>query len=683
LTVIIGTAGHIDHGKTALVRALTGVDTDRLPEEKKRGISIDLGFAYMPAPNGAVIGFVDVPGHYRFIHNMLAGAAGIDFVLLVVALDDGVMPQTREHLAIIDLLGVRRGLVVLSKRDLVPPERVDQVHAEVDALLAETALAGADSVVVSSTTGEGAEVVRARLLAEATAFESRGHRGAFRLAVDRSFSLPGAGTIVTGTVMSGGVAVGDLVQLSPSGLMARVRGIHAQNQPAKVGRAGERCALNLVGSGVSRDAVRRGEVALDPTLHAPCSRIDTRLRLLDAKPAGQGIPVRLHHAAAEVGARVVFLSEDQWAQLVLDRPIAAAVGDRFVIRDVSGYGTLGGGEFVDVRAPARKRRSPERLRELAARAETDPAAALARLTAGPPYHVDLGGFGRDRALTQAEVGSIVAPLGLIVLSREGRQFAIGASCWVQLRQQIAERLRTFHATNPDLQGMPREPLRLSLSAVLPDQPFAVVLQHLAGRREVVVEGAWVRLPDHEARFTPAQGRIWQKVEPLLRGEARYRPPRVRDLACLLREREPEIRKLLKMAARMGRVDEIAPDHFFLRSVISEIVAVVAELSRSVPEHGFAAADLRDRLQNGRKVAIQILEFLDRHGVTLRRGDYRRLNPRRLDIFGPREAPEGVSAAKRIEDSAKRTPPRIHGEVARPSALPGRKSSVRTAATRET
>jgi selenocysteine-specific elongation factor len=648
LIVIIGTAGHIDHGKTALVRALTGVDTDRLPEEKKRGISIDLGFAYMPAPNGAVIGFVDVPGHYRFIHNMLAGAAGIDFVLVVVALDDGVMPQTREHLGIIDLLGVRRGLVVLSKSDLVSPERVDEVRAEADALLAETALAGANTVVVSSTTGEGVEAVRARLLAEAAAFEPRGDGGAFRLAVDRSFSLPGAGTIVTGTVMSGRVAAGDLVQLSPSGLMARVRGIHAQNRPAEAGRAGERCALNLVGSDISRDAIRRGEVVLDPALHAPASRIDAHLRFLgaEAKPTGQSIPVRLHHAASEVGARVVFLSEHQWVQLVLERPIAAAVGDRFVVRDVSGHGTLGGGEFVDLRAPARKRRSPERLRELAARAETDPAVALTKLLPGPPFYVDLVGFGCDRALTQAEVGSIATRLGLIVLPKQEQQFAIAARLWVQLRQEVAEAVRGFHAANPDLQGMPREPLRLSLSAHLPAQVFAAALQRLAGKQELVVEGAWVRLPGHEARFTPAQGRLWQKVEPLLQGDARYRPPRVRDLACLLREPEPEIRKLLKMAARMGRVDEVAPDHFFLRGVMSEIVDVVAELSSSIPDSGFTAADLRDRLQNGRKVAIQILEFLDRHGVTLRRGDYRRLNPKRLEIFGMRSASGGVSLSER-------------------------------------
>jgi selenocysteine-specific elongation factor len=634
LTVIIGTAGHIDHGKTALVRALTGVDTDRLPEEKKRGISIDLGFAYMPAPNRAVIGFVDVPGHYRLIHNMLAGAAGIDFVLLVVALDDGVMPQTQEHLAIIDLLGIRRGLVVLSKRDLVTPERVDEVRAEVDTLLAETALAGANTVVVSSTTGEGVEAARARLLAEAAAFKPRDDGGAFRSAVDRSFSLPGAGTIVTGTVMSGRVAVGDLVQLSPSGLMARVRGIHAQNRPAEAGRAGERCALNLVGSDISRDAIRRGEVVLDPALHAPASRIDARLRFLDAetKPKGQSIPVRLHHAATEVAARVVFLSEDQWVQLVLERPIAAAIGDRFVVRDVSGRGTLGGGEFVDLRAPGRKRRSPERLRELAARAEADPAVALTSLLSGSPFYVDLVGFGRDRAMTQAEVTSIAARLGLIVFPKQEQRSAIAARLWVQLRQQIAEALRGFHATNPDLQGMPRERLRLSLSARLPAQVFAAALQCLAGQRELVAEGAWVRLPGHEARFTPAQGRLWQKVEPLLRGDARYRPPRVRDLACLLREPEPEIRKLLKMAARMGRVDEVAQDHFFLRSVMSAIVDVVAELSSSVPGSGFTAADLRDRLQNGRKVAIQILEFLDRHGVTMRRGDYRRLNLKRLEIF---------------------------------------------------
>lgn len=309
--MIIGTAGHIDHGKTALVRALTGVDTDRLKEEKARGITIDLGFAYLPTRTGGVLGFVDVPGHEKFVHNMLAGASGIDFMLLVVAADDGPMPQTIEHLAIIDLLGVERGIVALTKADLADRARRDDVEAAIRQLLAPTRLAEADIVPVSVVTGEGIDGLRERLFAAADAFKRAADDRRFRLAIDRSFTPAGAGTVVTGTVLSGSVSLGDRVLLSPSGLAARVRAIHAQNRPTERGSCGERCALNLVGDGIRKDAIHRGDVALDPDMHTPTERIDATLRMLssEAKPIGQWMPVRLHHAAAEVGARIVLLGD--------------------------------------------------------------------------------------------------------------------------------------------------------------------------------------------------------------------------------------------------------------------------------------------------------------------------------------------------------------------------------------
>ena len=384
--MIVGTAGHIDHGKTALVRALTGVDTDRLKEEKARGISIDLGFAYLPAPDGSVLGFVDVPGHEKFVHNMLAGATGIDFVLLVIAADDGVMPQTSEHLAIVDLLGIERGVVALTKADLATPTRLAEVSSHIEQTLRTTRLADAEIVEVSTVTGAGVDVLRARLFDASGVIRARSARGRFRLAVDRSFTLAGAGTVVTGTVLSGAVAVGDRVTVSPSGRAARVRSIHAQNRPTERGEAGQRCALNLAGDGIAKDAIARGDVVLDPEMHAPTDRIDARLRLLasERKPVGQWMPARLHHAAAEVGARVVLLGDgpippggEAWVQLVLDRPIAAAAGDRFVLRDTTAQRTIGGGVFIDLRAPARKRRTPERLAQLEAFATPVPDQALA------------------------------------------------------------------------------------------------------------------------------------------------------------------------------------------------------------------------------------------------------------------------------------------------------------------
>jgi selenocysteine-specific elongation factor len=639
--MIIGTAGHIDHGKTALVHALTGVDTDRLKEEKARGITIDLGFAYLPAPDGKVLGFVDVPGHEKFIHNMLAGAGGIDFVLLVVAADDGVMPQTREHLAVVDLLAVGRGIVALTKVDLVSVERREIVTAEIARALDGTGLAGSDVVPVSIVSGEGIESLRARLLAEAQAVEVSAPKGSFRLAVDRSFSLTGVGTVVTGTVLSGTVAVGDHVKISPSGIPARVRSIHAQNRPTDRGQAGERCALNLTGDGIAKDVVRRGDMVLDPELHAPTERIDAALRVLPAelKPITQWMPVRLHHAAAEVGARVVLLGdrpiaagENAWIQIVLERSIAAAAGDRFVLRDTSGQRTIGGGRFLDLRAPTRKRRTPERMVQLDAHAIEDPERALVAQFECAPGYVDLTSFARDRALSAAEVERLAEKLGLIRIPLQHTFVALSPGRWMQLKRGILDRLTAFHADNPDLPGMGLERLRLLIEPRLPAPAFASALQGLARFKQVALDGAWVRLPGHEVRLTAAEETLWRHVRPLIADKERFRPPRVRDIAGMIGVGEADIRKLFKLLGRLGKVDEVAHDHFFLRGTVAEMVEIAADLAAKATNGQFTAAEFRDRLANGRKVAIQILEFFDRHGVTLRRGDLRRINKHRLDLF---------------------------------------------------
>ena len=636
--MIIGTAGHIDHGKTALVRALTGVDTDRLKEEKARGISIDLGFAYLPTPDGAVLGFVDVPGHERFVHNMLAGAAGIDFALLVVAADDGIMPQTTEHLAIIDLLDIGRGVVALTKADRVSPSRRADVAAQIARMLAPTQLSDAEVIAVSSLTGEGIETLRTRLFEAAGVIAHRG-LGRFRLAVDRCFTLAGAGTIVTGTVLSGSVSVGDRVMVSPSGLAARVRSIHAQNQPAECGKTGERCALNLAGDAISKAAVRRGDVVLDPELHAPTTRIDVALRLLASElaPIGQWAPVRLHHAANELAARVVLLGDgsvlpgaNARVQLVLERPIAAAAGDRFVLRDTSAQRTIGGGRFLDLRAPSRKRRTPDRQAQLEALAIADAESALVALLNRVPHYVDLWAFARDRALTAQQIDAVIDRHRLICLGASG--LALLPDSWTGFRRSLTQALEAFHAANPDLPGIGRERLRLQLDPRLPAPAFAVALQDFARAGELKLDGAWVRSPGHEVRLTPQDAMAWANAKPLLGDRARFRPPRVRDIAELLTLPEAQVRRLLKLVGRMGKVHEIAHDHFFLRATVAEMLETAVELASNASDGQFTAAQFRDRLDNGRKVAIQILEFFDRHGITLRRGDLRRINKHRLDLF---------------------------------------------------
>ncbi|KQY99667.1 translation elongation factor [Pseudolabrys sp. Root1462] len=639
--MIIGTAGHIDHGKTTLVRALTGVDTDRLKEEKARGISIDLGFAYLPAPDGSVLGFVDVPGHEKFVHNMLAGATGIDFVLLVVAADDGVMPQTHEHLAIVDLLGIERGVVALTKADLASRERRAAVTDEIRQTLATTGLAGADIVPVSTVSGEGIDGLRQRLFSEVHAQTQRSTQGRFRLAIDRCFTLSGTGTVVTGTVLSGAVAVGNHVIVSPSGLAARVRSIHAQDRPTERGVAGQRCALNLAGDGVSKDAITRGEMVLDPALHKPTDRIDATFKLLpgESKPVTQWMPARLHHASAEVGARIVLLGDAPIApgaeapvQLVLDQPIAAAAGDRFVLRDTTAQRTIGGGKFLDLRAPPRKRRTPERLAQLAAYALSDPHQALAALLERPPCYVELSSFARDRALTDADAAGLVTKCDAVTVVTPSGVLTLSAARALGLKRAVLETLGQFHTSHPDLPGLGLEPLRLQMQPRLPAPGFIAFLQGLAKGGDIALDGAWVRLKGHEVRLTPEDESLWSRMKPLIGGDERFRPPRVRDIAGLLGVKEPEVRRLLKLVGRMGKVDEVAHDHFFLRATVAEMVEIIVDCAAQAEGGQFTAAQFRDRVDNGRKVAIQILEFFDRHGVTLRRGDLRRINRHRLDLF---------------------------------------------------
>lgn len=632
--MIVGTAGHIDHGKTALVKALTGVDGDRLAEERARGITIELGFAYADLGAGAITGFVDVPGHERLVHTMLAGAGGIDVALLVVAADDGVMPQTREHVAILDLLGLSRALVAITKADLATPARIDEVAAEVHALLAGTALAGAPVYPVSSLQGCGVADLRAALAQAEATTTARAADGLLRFAVDRSFSLSGTGTVVTGIVLSGQVEEGDEVLVSPQGLRARVRGLHAQQRRAGRGLAGQRCALNLAGPGVEPAAIHRGDVVLAPALHAPTDRIDVELDWLagEARPATTWFPARLHVHAREVGARVVPLAGPVppgargLAQLVLESPIAAAVGERFVLRDTSASRTVGGGRLLDLRAPARRRGTPGRLALLAAAQSASAGEALRGLLAVAP--IDLSGFLRDRALPEASGDALLVAAGATRLG----PLAVSAAMRDQLAQGLAEVLGQFHEAQPDLPGLGRERLRLQLTPRLSRPAFLALLQAAAARGDVVLEGSFVRLPGHVPQLSEADEALWRRIRPQLLGEARFRPPRVRDLAGAFAVDEAEVRRVLRGIQRRGQVDQVAHDHFFDREVVREMVEIVRDVAAQGEAGWFGAPAFRDRVHNGRKVAIQILDFFDQHGLTLRKGDLRRINPHRADLF---------------------------------------------------
>ncbi len=646
--MIVGTAGHVDHGKTTLVRALTGVDTDRLKEEKARGITIDLGFAYMPgpaAPGGEtkLIGFVDVPGHERLVRTMVAGAAGIDFALIVVAGDDGIMPQTREHLEILETLGLARGLVAVTKCDRIGASRRAAVAREIAATLAGTPFT-ADPLFVSAATGEGIEALREQLFAAAVAVAADGHRETlrgrvFRLAVDRTFNLPGIGTVATGTALDGRVAVGDEVTVMPGRIRARIRSLHAQNRDARSGQAGERCALALSGSGIDRQVLGRGAWICGGAQPVDTQRFDADLRLLagEPRPLRDWTPLHLHCGASDVAARAVVLQGQTLppggrgpVQVVLDAALPLRHGDLFVVRDASGQRTVGGGRVLDPRAPLRKRRSPERMARLDALRPGDPAQALAALLALPPGFEDLHAFAADRGLGPAEMRRL-AEMGEVLRAGD-ISYAHTPERWAELCGEVAERLAGFHADHPELPGLPGERLRLALA--LPKPLFAAVRDRLAAERRIALQGHWVRLPGHVAELGADDRRIAERIVPLIAAE-RFRPPRVRDLGRDVAVAEPSVRRACKVLVRTGILVEIAHDHFFLRTTVVEMAGLADELTRASDTGFFPAAAFRDRLDNGRKVAIQILEYFDREGLTRRDGDLRRVVRAPDLIFGSR------------------------------------------------
>lgn len=638
--MIVGTAGHVDHGKTALVKALTGVDTDRLKEEKARGISIDIGFAYLRGQDGDTVGFVDVPGHERFIHNMLAGVAGVDFILLVVAANEGVKPQTEEHLAILDLLGVSRGLVALTKADLANDEQREAVELNIRERLATTSLASIPIVSVSTVTGEGIELVRHHIAAAARKVEAPVLARPFRLAVDRCFTLTGIGTVVTGTALSGSISVGDQVIVSPSGIKAQVRSIHAQDRKVTTGKEGDRCALNLTGSGVSKEAIARGDMIVDAELHAPANRIDAHLRLIstEKRPVSQWMPVKFHHATTELTAHVVLISDappvagrDGFVQLVLDRPIAAAVGDRFVLRDISGRRTLGGGRLVDLRAPSRRRRTLLRMEQLRQHSIRSAQDALSGLLELPPHFVDLIAFQRDRALSGDEMNALVRDLSLVRLGARDRTFVLSRTRAEELQALLLTTLERFHHQKPDMIGIGFEQLRLMVQPRLLASAFAEFVEHLIHLGLVTVDGSWVRLESHKMSLTVPDERNWRLILPLLSEDQRFRPPKTRELSESLMLAEADVRRLLKTLSKVGRVHEVARDLFFTSDALAEIATILADIAETGGGR-IETAVMRDRLNNGRKISIELLEFFDRRGVTMRRGDFRILNKQRLDLF---------------------------------------------------
>jgi selenocysteine-specific elongation factor len=640
--MIVGTAGHIDHGKTTLTRALTGVDTDRLKEEKARGISIELGYAYAPLANGDILGVIDVPGHEKFIRTMAAGVTGIDAALLVIAADDGIMPQTLEHLAILRLLGVRRGAVALTKIDRANAQQLARVEADIEALLANTDFAGARIFRTNATSegDAGVKALLAHLATMAAALPAGDERRLFRLGVDRVFTLSGQGTIVTGTALAGSVRVGDTLQLAPGEQQMRVRSIHAQNRAADIGRAGQRLALNL--SGVSKDEIARGSWIVAPALAACSERIDVELTLtpdcgVTLKPWS---PLHVHLGASHHLSNIVPLDGEALApggsgraQLVLDAPVHAVPGDRFVIRNAQATATIGGGVVLDPFGPARKRRSAARLDWLRALADfidrnhdqdqdedqdrDRGAGGIGALLARSPLGLRMSTLVR---LSQLPAQEIVAPPGTIEVPLSGGDaLLIAAADVAALEARILAGLAEFHTRAPDEAGPELWRLKRIVAPEMEDRLWSRLVEALTGAGQVKQRGRSLHLPSHSVELSEAEQALAQPLLVSLHA-GRFDPPWVRDLVRQHGMPEAEVRRLLLKLSKTGEISQLVPDLFYHPAPLAEL----AELVATLPE--VQASSFRDATGLGRKRAIQILEFFNRVGYTRRVGNIHLIRP---------------------------------------------------------
>ncbi|WP_322042363.1 selenocysteine-specific translation elongation factor [Paraburkholderia sp. J67] len=631
--MIVGTAGHIDHGKTTLVRALTGVDTDRLKEEKARGISIELGYAYTPLANGDVLGFIDVPGHEKLIHTMAAGACGIDFALLVIAADDGVMPQTREHLAILQMLGVQQGAIALTKADRVDAARLAQVRGEIASWLASTSLANAPIFETNATATDDAGVAQLGAWLRECAMHEQTRRddGLFRLAVDRVFTLTGQGTIVTGTVFAGHVQTGDTLLLAPAGLPVRVRSIHAQNRAAQTGYAGQRCALNL--TGIDKDRIARGDWIVDARLAQPATRLDVELQLFaDADLTLQHwSPLHVHLGTTHRVANVALLDGETMAagersrvQLVFDAPLHAMPGDRFIVRNAQASRTVGGGRVLDPFGPARRRRTPERRAWLDALHAWLDERRVDALIAQAPRGLERSALTQ---LTGYDATTLALPDDAIVIAPQGRAddaIVLGREHWTRLAARIVDVLGEFHARVPDEQGPDAARLRRMAAPLASDTVWRVAVDALVEEGRIARSGPWLHLPSHAVSLDAEEEALAARLMPLI-AQGRYDPPWVRDLAREVQQPEERVRALLRKLARLGQLYQIVRDLFYDREVVHELARLIARTAQ-LQGSGVGAAAFRDASGLGRKRAIQILEFFDRVGYTRFQRDLHLVRP---------------------------------------------------------
>jgi selenocysteine-specific elongation factor len=638
--IVLGTAGHIDHGKTALVKALTGIDCDRWEEEKQRGITIDIGFAYLDLPPPAPgqpslhLAIIDVPGHRRFIRNMAAGAAGIDMLLLVIAADDGVMPQTTEHLHIARLLGVQGGVIALNKADMVDADLLELARADVEALVRGTFLERVEVVPVSALTGAGLDELRLALARAASALPERRFGELFRLPIDRSFSMKGAGTVVTGTVIAGEVGVDAEVELLPAQRKVRVRGIQVHGLPVKLARPGQRAALNL--AGMEKDALRRGDMLAAPGSIVPTSVFDAEVLLLPGKfaPLRRGSEALLHAWTAEVGAKLQPLDveaiapgQSALAQLRLAAPLALAAGDRFILRHTSAEFTLGGGQVLDAHPMPHRRRRDEAAGKLAAMAGAGLEAGLAHEAGKAAYGIELAAAAKSLNTTAAAIeqaAQVLAPQGMQV-HRDGRQAVLTLpENRARIAAQIERALAAYHEAHPLLRtGMSEHELAKAVHSrkvEVPGQLFGECLLALVAEGRAVAANGRFTLSDHEVKLTDKDRRAAELI--LKRMDDSLTPPQPEEFAVELPLERGRLKAVLEYMVEEGLLVLAPGGLHFTRDRAEEARALLSEhLER---EETVTVSQFSQLVSSSRKYSIPLLQYFEQDGMLVRDGDVRRL-----------------------------------------------------------
>lgn len=616
--IIAGTAGHIDHGKSALVRALTGIEPDRWEEERRRGISIDLGFAHLELDKDIRVGFIDVPGHERFVKNMLAGAGGIDIVLLVIGADESIKPQTREHFDICRLLGIRHGLVVLTKADLVDPDIVELVKLEADDFVKGSFLEGAPIIAVSSKTGEGLDVLRRELSALARRISEKNVEGYLRLPVDRSFSMKGFGAVVTGTLVAGRVSVEQEVEVQPGGRRVRVRGVQVHGSAAKQARAGQRTALNL--AGIETSEVGRGMTLVEAGSFEAATLIDCEIELLSsAKPLKHRAPVHFHAWTAETEAQVRLLDrevlqpgESAPARLVLKDPVQLLPGDRFIVRMFSPVVTIGGGTVVDIAPPERLKRvdAAARITRLAKSGPEDRVVTLVRES---KFGLGIRAVIARTAFTKAQLDAVTKTARLVSLSGP-EPWLVDAEWFAARQQKIHDTCAAFHRQNPLLPGVPREEVR---SRELNGAPQFLLDAMLSQSKTVVAEGEHLRLKSHQLHLKQDEEAALGKIEKAFE-DAGLAVPALAEVLAKCGVEAARSRSLLQILFRQRKLFRISEDLVYHHSAIETLKQMLA----AHKGERFAVPTFKDWTGVSRKYAIPLLEFLDRERITRRDGDDR-------------------------------------------------------------